>query len=660
MNTEELNKEEAQLLQELNSQLPELELPPDFAQSVAQQARVRYRQLPLWSKLQLWGQMPVGSARSRLWTLAFGTACLMGGLLAPGSLFLLLLLPLLVRLTSAPSTTLAFWTLPALCTLVTGSLFGLFCWLLNQASFSFRGQDSLGVVGPVTAVALMALLGMGLAPSWRALRERSLGHAGWALLAQGVAALWLAALICPLLPSPWGQGLFAGLLLWMLGSAWVLRRAEASPPRTSLPAALLRSAGSLLLGGTPIVSLILGFFWVHLTHEISDPKTYQRLLTETGTWVKQEQSIPADQNGWIQVKAWMLKTDDPEMLAIGTRLRAGTALYEHQRKTEELSREVEAQKRRDFLLELPRIEQALKKPKFSWVATQGLSFESLVPNYLLCRSVSQGLTALAQEALQQKRGPEALERLLLNLRWSSSIGEQTLISLMIEIAQLNIALEPVSDLLLYGQLGPVELERLQRGLEAAQPRLDSLLQVMDREMVAADELMRRIRLENTGSRALGIDFWWRLLPRVYWQSEQNAYLNLHLSQRDGWKQLGQPAAVQLPAFSIIANLLTPNSAKAQTQFLAVQTRFEASKTQVALERYRLEQGRYPDRLEQLVPRYLERQPLNYIHPNLLGKKPPLAYEQTGNAYQLKADSPLYLTIDKPRVQIWPPSTTTQR
>lgn len=654
MNTEELRADEVALLKDLDASLPALELPADFAQQVAVQARLRYQQLPAWKRLQLWGQQSFTSPRSLKWNLAFGSLCLLSALTSPNLLFLLLLVPLALRLSAfSLRPTGVFWVLPGLATLYTGALFGLLCWSLGQFSISFQKQDSLQLVGPITGIASIALLAIGLAPTWKALRQRALGHFGWGMGSQLLCALWLSALLCPLAPSPWNVRIFAIILAWALVAALFLRKATPLAQRASLPAALLRSGGSLLLGGVPILAMVVGFFWVNLTHEISDPAAYQQLCNDSRRWLEQQEAVPPERNGWMLIKPWMLKTDNPEMKAIGDRLRSGRSLYDHLEGTEKLSPEQHSQKRQEFLQELPRVQQALAKPQFSWVATQGLRFDSLVPNFLLCRAVSQGLTALASEALQAGRSDEALDRVLTNLRWSSLMGDQVLISFMIELAQLRIALEPIEKLVLQGNLSNAQLVQLQQALQAAQPRPDSLLLAMDRETYAADQLIRSLPSRARELDSLGFGFWTRLLPKTFWESERMAYLNLHLAHRDGWKKLGQPEQIQLPAFNILANILTPNVSKAQIQFLAIHVRFEALRAMVALELHRRKTGIYPQSLEELpfMPR-------NTMHPNLWSKKPPLGYQRIGSGYRLQADSPLYLSIDKPRSQSWGPAGAT--
>lgn len=648
MNTEELHADEVALLKDLDTSLPALELPADFARQVAVQARLRYQQLPAWRKLQLWGQQAFTSPRSLKWNLGFGSLCGLTALTSPNLLFLLLLLPLALRVSSLSlRPTGVFWVLPGLATLYTGTLFGLLCWSLGHFSISFQKQESLKLIGPITGIASITLLAIALAPTWKALRQRALGHFGWGLCSQLLGGLWLGALLCPLAPPPWGARIFAGIMVWAVVVSLCLRKADPPARRGSLAGALLRSGGSLLLGGVPILAMLGGFFWANLTHEISDPSAYQQLVNDGRRWLEQQEAIPPEQNGWMLVKPWMLKNDNPDMQAIADRLRSGRSLYEHQQGSEKLTSEQRQQKRQEFLQEFPRVQQALARPQFSWVATQGMRFDSLVPNFILCRSVSQGLTALANEALQEGRSDEALDRVLTNLRWSSLMGDQILISLMIELAQLRIALEPIEKLVLQGNLSQAQLGQLQQALEAAQPRPDSLLLAMDRETYAADQFIRSLPNVAPELNSLGVGFWTRLLPRTFWESERKAYLNLHLSHRDGWRRLGQPEHTELPAFNVLANILTPNVSKAQIQFLSIQVQFEALRGMVALELHRRKTGSYPDSLEELPV-----MPRNAIHPNLWSKKPPLGYQRLGSGYRLQADSSLYLIIDKPPSQSW--------
>ncbi len=75
--------------------------------------------------------------------------------------------------------------------------------------------------------------------------------------------------------------------------------------------------------------------------------------------------------------------------------------------------------------------------------------------------------------------------------------------------------------------------------------------------------------------------------------------------RDGEQALTQ---MRVTPYSIIARMLLPALQKAIIKTARMQTYVEAAQAACAMERYRLANGRLPERLDELAPRYLERVP----------------------------------------------------
>jgi hypothetical protein len=65
-------------------------------------------------------------------------------------------------------------------------------------------------------------------------------------------------------------------------------------------------------------------------------------------------------------------------------------------------------------------------------------------------------------------------------------------------------------------------------------------------------------------------------------------------------------------YSIFAKMLLPALQKAVIKSARMQTYTDAGQAGCALERYRLANGHFPERLDELMPRYLERTPNDVI------------------------------------------------
>ncbi len=676
-----LDEDDRALLTELGETLrrePELELPVDFARQTARSVEQRFQTLSPMRRRLL-------SLESRLAATAFGaralpwSAALLAGLMAAGAWSLTALLVLGVVLaalslgwklaryglpgprgpSSVPILTqvlsFSYYLVPLWAAASTGIFCGGIVWMLGTCSLTFsRSSSNPLYLSWAAGLGVFLFLLSTLAPAWRALHRHSLGRPLWLLGTQLLYAAWLAVLLHALVllsPESWTDLTVMEVALppALLVSLALSFLAPREVPSGALGAALRKTGLSLLLGGLPILGLLAGFYQLNLTRKIERPGTLAEVKAQTRAWVEEQRAIPPHQNGWTEFKPYLLRSGKTS--PVTQHLNAGSKIFDHLRGDAHFTEAQLQEARRDFLMELPRLESALAKPRFSSVSTQGLSFEARVPNFIACRAVSRGLAGLAEEALNAHQTADCLHYTLLNLRWSNSYRQGTLIYMMIGIAQLRIATDPIERWLLEGHPDLAQLQRLQQALRDLQLGPHDFERTMARETVCADEafekLLRGENLPFDPEQQQGLLL--KITPRSYWESERKAYLNLQLAGLDDWRELGKPDdsdPIERLPFSYIAREFAPNTRRAQVQFMLMLSRLQALETMTALEIYRRRQGAYPDELRQLQ---LDPMPVDAMHPNLWDRKPTFTYRKTAQGYQLISESPLYPLINyKPR------------
>ena len=436
---------------------------------------------------------------------------------------------------------------------------------------------------------------------------------------------------------------------------------------------LKRCLSAFLVGVIPVglaLFLLLNF---GLTKELRRERVYRDMVSDVESYVAAQRAIKPEQNGMTELRPFffrsqldMVNAPDKSKVrgaqAVADRLKKGSYLWRDNKPLEGEERE---RVRAEFLKELPRIEKALSKPHFSILfGDEEFGYGLEVPNFILCRAISQGLSALMDESLTENDTEQALRYLETNLKWSKVVPNDTLISLMIAIAQRSIALTDVERLIFEGKPSLAQLTRLQALLQQHELHRDDLKHAMLRNTFGADKMLRDL-VSGRGSRSDWANYGgdsnltglYNLIPVWYWESERLAYLNLQFDQLEDWEDLGSPTLGDLEeilAMNPIASQITPNYPRAQVQFMKTLTRFSALRIVVALERYQREHGAYPDKLEALVPAYLSELPKDAVHPNRWEFKPTFEYQKKGAKYELVSSSNLYPSIGLAPRQVYGP------
>lgn len=695
-NLESATSEDAQLLLQLRdvlrSETESTQLPSDFAQETAKVVRERYGSLSPLQRL-------LSESRNHLLSHAFGTgnlgksaALVMAGagvayldwkwLAVYGTLLGLLSGLWFLRERSLDDSlklwdgvkidsptkfvaNLLFYTLPVMAVLATGVLAALSISALSMMTLTFR--DSTGTLAGFTAVVgigSVVLLLKALSPVWRAYRARAASHLAGLAAFQTFHAVWLAALgfvgTAVLVKLPSGKmwphlnlGL-AALAIFCCFAVTVVHRSSLVPQELpSLSQARKVFLSSLFWGFGPILLTLVAFYQIHLTREIVDP-SYAYILRDGNAWIKGQKAILPEQNGWIELRPYFVRGEQelPENRHVAQAFKAlsefyleGPDSYAQMKPDQRASFE---SKKKEFLTVLPRIESALQKSYFSHIATEGFSYESLAPNFITYRAISQGLALLRQEAMAQGEIDQAIDYTDLALRWAGKEEPGSLIELMIKVAQLAIIYEGLEQMVLSGQLDDEQLQRLSNSLNWARLQRHVFSDTMKRETVMTDQALQKFLIDKNATPQeldnLGIPGMFAYLPKSFWESERKAYWNHQLSRTLNWHDLSYQSgdqSLELNPLNVASASLVPNIQRAQAQFCYLDSKYSSLVLQCQLERYRLKHDQYPPKLENLVPEFLSELPIDTMDPKPWNRKGGFQYKPTTQGYLLLSDSPMY-------------------
>lgn len=671
-------------------------LPSDFARSTATSIEKRFQNQPALTRTLLkwepWLRARAASKAGLKVTLAasaFGLCVAAGlswkglglagilALVAAGGLKLLYGQKLpgtfeLSPLREGRSTTLwsgMFYLIPAIAMVVASGLVGKAVSSVGELSLSFKSQGTdFQKVGLAAAAVILGMLVSSLGPLLVALERRTRRRPFATLALQSIFALFLyvaAADASQNSPTWWRLDLGLWVLLALMAA---LALGVASRPGEAVKSSLRGPLGSLfrglLSGGVAVLLVLVFFYQVHLTRDLHVQTQVDNMHQEVEDWLAAHESIPDQQNGFVELEEYLYAgarpsgKDEPAQVApdvqrVCDALKKGSVIYDYKlfpeenkknRKEEDLD-----EARRAFLSELPRIRSASAKPFFVYHRGGDYNILGKVPNFILARAISQGLEGLVLESLERKDYAEALDKMLLNLRWSSRLREGNLINLMIAVAQTSIARSSVEELVLEGNLTSSQLRRLLDALTDSSSPRELYRETMMRECYLTEKAFRERTIPssytNMGEKPPAV---LSLVPDSYWESERKAYLNYQLAQEMNWLDLSRPihdesVRVAMP-WSLAIQKIVPNLSRASAQFMLNHSRGNALRLVTALEIFEREHGRYPDKLEQLVPEILDHLPVDAMNPNLWKHKPGFTYRKSGDGYVLLSESSVYANI----------------
>ena len=568
-----------------------------------------------------------------------------------------------------------FYALPVCNALTTGVLVGGLTYFMGVLSLSFRNDAiTLTVLAAFLALSLIALIINASFRYWEAVLAQARQQPRMLLRFQTLQVVWGATQASVLLTlvnshaDPVALAVFVTFVLATLAlaaGAAILVGEKSYTSKLSLKEARKKGALSVVFGLVPIALSVVAFYQINLTREIQDP-SYQYVVQDVKGWHKQLSEIPEEKNGWLVLRPYMLKpeVEKAENAEVAKAFTAPIDFvwgdpndYLGLRKRDQLGAYLKQKKL--FLSCLPLLKKAMSKPYFSYAATEGNRVESLVPNFIACRAISQSFDLLFQEEVYYKNSESALHWAELGLNWGSKLEPGSLIGLMIRVAQLSISHQHLEEQIVSGFFDSAELRRLSLALREARMKPQMFAEAMKRETMMCDSAFDLILSgkEDVGDlagseEALAIAL--RVMPRSYWESERKAYWNNQLSQSHRWHSLALTGdtKIELSPFNIASELLIPNINRAQLQFCYHHSKYSALILVCELERHKLDHGYYPETLESLVPEYLSELPEDLMRVGMVGKKGGFEYQKTTDGYLLKSNSAAYSGIGLKTLQVY--------
>lgn len=258
-------------------------------------------------------------------------------------------------------------------------------------------------------------------------------------------------------------------------------------------------------------------------------------------------------------------------------------------------------------------------------------FNMLLPHLVVLRRTSELLRLRALALLSEDRTDEALAETLLALRLSDGIrNEPILISLLVRVVIDRTALQPVWEGCLDRRWNDSQLRTLQQAL-ATRRYLDDIATVLHGERILGshtyDVMVRggdplRALLGMMADSDHSLASFIRFIPRGWIRQNQVAHSRhlgslvadlqrapSHAALPPGDERLLQSLDRRSP-FTILAGMLVPAIDKSITRAYHAEAVNRLALAGLALERHHLAEGRYPDRLDALVPRFLESVPID--------------------------------------------------
>lgn len=696
---------DAQLLLELRRNLrADTPLPSDFASRTAERVEARFRALPWTEKLFTQSRTTLFSSAFRGRNVALSTALvavawglgswdrvallsyglILGGFLGWWSLKERasgIPMPRVSRTLKLSTQRLAdgaFYLFPTLAILASSLSAASLLYGLGSVSISFQeNREVLRWFSAVVGVGILLLLFSAARDLWKVYRARASSrpwqlacfqalHAGWFLaLLQSVISG--AAAEIGLESREWQDALsalgYATVVLLPVIVVYTYRCSEPGPEIPPIGPARRALLSSFLLGFLPIAFTILGFYEMQLTREIKNQSLYQEVMAESEAALQKELKTPDSENGWIEVQDLFRSGPQPRANPEVTDLKGPAEYYlqgrESYRALTPEQRLLFSEKERDFLTTYRRVAKAIEKPSFTHLPTEGVGFQNRLPNFITYRSVSQSLAMLSQKAWALGNTDQAIDWAVANLRWSNHSQPNTLIEMMISIAQLAIAQVNLEEMVLSGKLDEGQLSRLARAAQEARFRPAQFADTLKREAYITDKAFRDFfingaidadELEN-----LGLPHFMAYLPKRFWESERKAYWNYQLEQLPHWSSVtsGLKLEEMISPFNVLSSSVIPNFIRAQVQFAYSHSKLTAVEVMCQLERFKLRHGHYPKKLEALVPDYLPSLPQDLMDPKPLWVKGGFDYRLTGNGgYLLLSESPEYQRIGLQSRQVY--------
>jgi hypothetical protein len=308
------------------------------------------------------------------------------------------------------------------------------------------------------------------------------------------------------------------------------------------------------------------------------------------------------------------------------------------------------------------LRQAGQRPysRFPLYSNPDHPFDTLLPHLAALKGCTQVLQLRAIAELQNNQGDKALDDVKLALRLTDSIRtEPFLVSHLVRIAMVQITLQPVYESLAEHKWSDGQLVALDAELAKLNFLADYEFSMRGESVssIASLDYIRRTRNLDYLNYSSGPKPMKRFLqilshlaiPDSFFYQNELTIARMHqqwtLPMADLENRTISPALAhrnQIEAdkelnhhwwpYKFLARMLFPAFERAVIKFAYAQSSVDLARVAIALERYRLAHGEYPDSLDALVPQFIAKVP-----PDVIGGQPsqgsspasqPLHYRRT--------------------------------
>jgi tetratricopeptide (TPR) repeat protein len=299
----------------------------------------------------------------------------------------------------------------------------------------------------------------------------------------------------------------------------------------------------------------------------------------------------------------------------------------------------------DPAIETLRQASSLPYSRFPVFSDADRPFDTLLPHLSIFKRLAQFLQLRAIAELQNGQGDKALDDVKLAVELTGKIrNEPFLISHLVRIAMLQITLQPIYEGLANHQWSGAQLAELDSELSKLDFLADYEMSIRGERAaaVASLDFMRRASdlglIQGGDERHHPFNLGLLTPSAFFYQSELNIarmYQQYDLPMVDLEKGTVSPARVrelQTEAtrdmnyhwwpYKILARMLFPAIENAVKKLTYAQSATDLARTAIALERYRLAHGNFPESLDALAPQFMEKVPHDVINGT------PLKYRRT--------------------------------
>ncbi|OQA88686.1 MAG: hypothetical protein BWY31_00284 [Lentisphaerae bacterium ADurb.Bin242] len=255
-------------------------------------------------------------------------------------------------------------------------------------------------------------------------------------------------------------------------------------------------------------------------------------------------------------------------------------------------------------------------PKFPIKMKTDNMFGTLLPQILLIRSFCRQTKWRTYMALEAGNKPEAF-RISELTRKMAQYGETEpfLIGTLVDIACYNLYLDSLEQLVEKHVLTVEQIQMISQELLALEKRIPQIEKnSLYSEVVCGNDIfgavlsgtVQMMRDENThiiSVRSLPL-----FLPQFHWLLLRNQVSLLRFYDAEGFEKIPDVRKEEKTPSNKIAYLFTPSLSSAYIKFQWLIARCRAERVILACELFRMDTGKYPTAISELVPKYLDRIP----------------------------------------------------